>query len=194
MAKDPGSGLTDKQKCFCEQYLLDFNATAAYIRAGYTGKAAEVNASRLLTNDKVQAYLAVLRSRVTERAEVTLEKTVREIARIAFSNITTALTFNESGVVFRDSETLPEDVTAAIESVSFSESETKGGINRRCSLKFHNKTAALTLLADYFGIRDDFNKARATLTRYGLALVQDPTAPSGWRVEEYAPNGSNPPS
>lgn len=52
--------LTPKQKRFADEYLIDLNATAAYKRAGYDarGSAAEVNASRLLSNAKVQAYIA----------------------------------------------------------------------------------------------------------------------------------------
>jgi phage terminase small subunit len=47
--------LTPKQERFVAEYLIDLNATAAYKRAGYDakGKSAEVNASRLLSNDKV---------------------------------------------------------------------------------------------------------------------------------------------
>lgn len=53
------SKLTERQKRFAEEYLIDLNATAAYKRAGYAGKGngAEVNASRLLSNTKVQQYV-----------------------------------------------------------------------------------------------------------------------------------------
>lgn len=47
--------LTVKQQRFVAEYLIDLNATAAYKRAGYTatGNAAEVTASKLLSNAKV---------------------------------------------------------------------------------------------------------------------------------------------
>ena len=50
--------LTPKQKRFCEEYLIDLNATQAAIRAGYSLKTAEQTASRLLRNVKVQEYIA----------------------------------------------------------------------------------------------------------------------------------------
>lgn len=50
--------LTDKQKRFCDEYLIDLNATQAAIRAGYSPKTAEQTASRLLRNVKVQEYIA----------------------------------------------------------------------------------------------------------------------------------------
>lgn len=37
--------LTDKQRKFCDEYLIDLNATQAAIRAGYTEKYANTNAS-----------------------------------------------------------------------------------------------------------------------------------------------------
>jgi len=190
LTQNPKSGLPDKQQRFCEEYLKDFNATAAYLRAGYkcTPEAARRSASKLLTNSDIQAYLSKLRDRIARHSEVTLERTVEELGRVAFSNIEDALTFTADGVAFRDSEQLPESVTAAIASIAMTENITEAGTNRRQSLKMHNKVAALTLLADFFGIRDDFNKARATLKRYGLALLQDPESRLGWRLERYAPH------
>ena len=41
--------LTVKQERFCHEYLKDFNAAAAYIRAGYSPKGAQQNAYKLLT-------------------------------------------------------------------------------------------------------------------------------------------------
>lgn len=191
MARNPATGLTDKQERFCEEYLKDFNATAAYIRAGYavqSESSARVNASKLLTNTNVQGHLATLRKAVQHRSTVTLERTVEEISRVAFANITNVLSFDATSVTIKDSDTLPEGVSAAIESVTITETETEHSTNRKHSLKMHNKMSALTLLADFFGIRDDFNKARATLKRYGLAVVQDENSELGWTLEKYVPS------
>ncbi|WP_019123801.1 terminase small subunit [Brevibacillus massiliensis] len=52
--------LTEKQKRFADYYIESGNATEAYKRAGYsvkTDEAARVNASRLLTNANVRAYI-----------------------------------------------------------------------------------------------------------------------------------------
>ncbi len=50
--------LTAKQQRFCDEYLIDLNATQAAIRAGYSPKTATQAAARLLTNVKVQEYIA----------------------------------------------------------------------------------------------------------------------------------------
>ena len=46
--------LTEKQQRFVDEYLIDLNATQAAIRAGYSVKTADQQASRMLTNVKVQ--------------------------------------------------------------------------------------------------------------------------------------------
>lgn len=80
--------LTDKQKRFCEEYLIDLNATQAAIRAGYSPKTAEQTASRLLRNVKVQEYIAKRQKELSRSTEVTQERVIRELALIAFSNAT----------------------------------------------------------------------------------------------------------
>lgn len=52
--------MTDKQRRFCEEYLVDCNGTQAAIRAGYAKNTANREGSRLLSNDDVQKYLQEL--------------------------------------------------------------------------------------------------------------------------------------
>lgn len=49
--------MTEKQKRFCDEYLIDLNATQACIRAGYSRKYANTNVSKLLQNTTIKAYL-----------------------------------------------------------------------------------------------------------------------------------------
>jgi terminase small subunit len=78
--------LTDKQKRFCEEYLIDLNATQAAIRAGYSPKTAEQTASRLLRNVKLQEYIAKRQKELSRSTEITQERVIKELALIAFSN------------------------------------------------------------------------------------------------------------
>lgn len=194
MAKNPKTGLTDKQEQFCRLFSETFNGAQAYQSTyGCSIKAAESGAARLLRNAKVQAYLSTMRAQIQNRSIATLERTMEEISRVAFANITHVLSFGDKGVSFEESTDLPEEVTAAIESVTMHETSTATGegaevISRKQSLKMHNKMTALGYLADFFGIRDDFNKARATLKRYGLALVPDETSDLKWTVQKYEPS------
>lgn len=49
--------MTPKQQRFCDEYLVDCNATQAAIRAGYSPKAANEQAARLLANVSIKAYI-----------------------------------------------------------------------------------------------------------------------------------------
>lgn len=49
--------MTDKQDRFCEEYMIDLNATQAAIRAGYSPKTAREQAPRLLANVSIQIAL-----------------------------------------------------------------------------------------------------------------------------------------
>lgn len=50
--------MTAKQKCFCQEYLIDLNATQAAIRAGYSEKTAYSVGQRILKNVEVKKYIA----------------------------------------------------------------------------------------------------------------------------------------
>ena len=50
--------MTEKQKRFCDEYLIDLNASQAAIRAGYSSKYANTNASILLKITTIKDFLA----------------------------------------------------------------------------------------------------------------------------------------
>lgn len=56
--------LTEKQKRFCDEYLIDLNATQAAIRAGYSAKNANNIASENLAKPNIQNYI---RERMSEK-------------------------------------------------------------------------------------------------------------------------------
>jgi phage terminase small subunit len=81
--------LSDKHQRFVAEYLVDLNATAAYKRAGYnaTTRAATVNAARLLTNADIAAAIAAGQAKVLQKLELTAERVLQEVARIAFFDL-----------------------------------------------------------------------------------------------------------
>lgn len=46
-----------RQKRFCDEYLIDCNATQAAIHAGYSAKTAKITGAKLLTNANLKAYI-----------------------------------------------------------------------------------------------------------------------------------------
>lgn len=49
--------LTAKQQRFCDEYLIDLNATQAAIRAGYSSKTAHVIGAENLSKPKLKQYI-----------------------------------------------------------------------------------------------------------------------------------------
>ena len=78
--------MTDKQDRFCEEYMIDLNATQAAIRAGYSPKTAREQAPRLLANVSIQNRIAQLQAEQSRRTGVSADRVVRELAKIAFAN------------------------------------------------------------------------------------------------------------
>jgi phage terminase small subunit len=50
--------MTAKQQAFCDEYLIDLNATQAAVRAGYSKKTAMEQGYQLLQKTSVQEYIA----------------------------------------------------------------------------------------------------------------------------------------
>lgn len=78
--------LTAKQQKFCEEYLIDLNATQAAIRAGYSKKTARVIGMENLTKPAIQQYLQEKGKKLQEKFEITQEEVLRQYQRMAWSD------------------------------------------------------------------------------------------------------------
>ena len=90
-------GLTSKQIRFINEYFIDFNATAAARRAGYSAHTANVQSAQLLSNTKVAAEIRTRQRADAIKFEVTKEKLIVELAQIAFSDPATIISCLQAG-------------------------------------------------------------------------------------------------
>lgn len=74
--------LTDKQELFAREYLKDLNGTQAAIRAGYSEKTANEQASRLLANANVQKFVAELKTARVEQTGIDAAYVLRRLVEI----------------------------------------------------------------------------------------------------------------
>lgn len=75
-----GKELTPKQKAFCDEYLTDLNGTRAYKKIYKSAKkdiTARTNASKLLTNTNVKAYIAERMKEIQTEKTADLEEVIR---------------------------------------------------------------------------------------------------------------------
>ena len=75
--------MTPKQSRFCEEYIIDLNATQAAIRAGYSQKAARAIAAENLSKPDIQKKVEELKAAATEKAEVSVQDVLCGIRSIA---------------------------------------------------------------------------------------------------------------
>lgn len=78
--------LTPKQKAFVQEYLVDLNATQAAIRAGYSQKTAYRTGADNLIKPQIQNALNEAMKNREIRTEITQDKVLKELAKVAFSN------------------------------------------------------------------------------------------------------------
>ena len=149
--------LTPKQQRFVEEYLVDLNATQAAIRAGYSEKTAHSSGPRLLDNVGVASEIERRQSRVANKLEITAERVLTEISRMAFYDpgSLTGVRREENGDYSfdgiggpEDIRDLPEDVRRAIVGWSWD----KAG---NFTLKLADKGRALDQLARHLGLFND---------------------------------------
>ena len=141
--------MTKSQKRFCDEYLIDFNATRAY-KAAYKScrkdETANVNGSKLLRNTKVQEYIAEKQQEMQERNKITQDTIIQELAKIALFNIKDI--YNEDGTLKKVTE-LDDDTAKAISGVKILQ---KAGAMKIILSKTNDKTKALELLGKHLGM------------------------------------------
>lgn len=152
--------MTDAQKRFCDEYLIDLNATRAY-KVAYSrckkDETANVNGSKLLRNTKVQEYISKKMKEREKRTEITQDMVIKELAKIAFLDIRKLYTENGQlkNIADMDSET-----AGAISSLETLEEYEGYGDDREKigdtqKVKLLDKTKALELLGRHLGIFND---------------------------------------
>lgn len=147
--------LTPKQAQFVAEYVADLNATQAAIRAGYSAKTAEVQASRLLSNVKVAAAIRDAQDAREKRTAVTADRVVAELAKLAFANIEDFTRLVGSDRV-PDLSTATRDQLAAVSEIVVDEYVDGRGEGardvKRVRFKLVDKRAALVDLGRHLGM------------------------------------------
>ena len=80
------SKLTEKQKRFCEEYLIDFNATQAALRAGFSQKTAYSIGDENLRKPEIQSEIQSLIKKRSERTGINADIVIKELVKIALAD------------------------------------------------------------------------------------------------------------
>jgi phage terminase small subunit len=74
--------VTPKQKRFCDEYLIDTNATQAAIRAGYSEKTAYSIGQRLLKDVEVAAYISERAAQINAKTIASAEEVMQYLTSV----------------------------------------------------------------------------------------------------------------
>ena len=99
------AGLTDKQQAFVKEYIIDFNATKAASRAGYSNKTARSIGTENLSKPVIQDAIAKEIEKRNERVEVNADYVLKKLVDIIEADMSDIL--NEDGSIKPISEWPP---------------------------------------------------------------------------------------
>ena len=169
MSDDPSAAvppvdgeLTARQMQFVREYLVDHNAKQAAIRAGYSEPTAEQQGSRLLSNRKVAAALRLGQDALSRRTEITAERVMGQMGRLAFGDLRGA--FHPVGRLKRPEE-WDDDTAAFIGSIEVvTRSAGEGAVEHVAKIRSVDKRAATADLARCLGMFRDSMEVKHTGT------------------------------
>ena len=140
--------LTDKQKRFCEEYVIDWNATRAAKAAGYSENTASEIGYENLRKPQISEYIELIQKDLGKLAGVSALRNVLELKKIAFTNIAD---FKDGWLTEKDFEKLDDDTKAALSEIHYQEKSTQGGVERIVKFKMHDKQKAIELINKMLG-------------------------------------------
>lgn len=142
--------LNGKQLRFIDEYLIDFNATQAAIRAGYSKRSASEQGYDLLRKPQIQQAIQAKQKELASKAGITRERIVAEVARIAFADVRKL--FDQSGALKRLAD-IDDETAGALAGIDVIET---GGdmpvITKK--IKLWDKNSALEKLLKHLGMED----------------------------------------
>lgn len=150
--------LTERQKRFVSEYLIDLNATKAAERAGYK----DPNKGRqLVTKSNVSEAIQEAMKRREARTEITQDMVIRELAKLGFFDIRKL--FDKDGKPL-DISKLDDDTSAALVGLDVQDVADGDGnyVGFLKKYKMADKIRALELLGKHLGAWEPRGKQEET--------------------------------
>ena len=158
--------LTDRQRRFVSEYLIDLNATQAAIRAGYSQRNADKIGPGLLGKTRVSDAIREAIALRERRTAITQDRVLAELAAVAFASGTDFAQIQQDGhVVFTPTDHLDENKKKAVASIKEGQSGTE--------VKTYDKIRALELLGKHLGMFSDASGAQTREKNNLLEAIRD---------------------
>lgn len=153
--------MTDKRKRFCEEYVIDCDATKAAIRSGYSPKAADSQGCKLIADAECIKYIRHLQKEIADRNEVTADMVVQELKAIGFYNVQDLVDTSDNLLKIKKLTRHQAKPIVGIEnSVTYSGTGKKRRKITTTKIKLADKVNALMLLGKHTGVFEKDNKQK----------------------------------
>lgn len=106
--------LTEKEKNFCHEYVVDWNSARAAREAGYSEKTCYEIGSQNLRKLHIQQYIDYIKNDYEMLCGISKTKQLKELAKIAYSNIAH---LHNTWIELKEFETLTPEQKECIESI-----------------------------------------------------------------------------
>jgi phage terminase small subunit len=155
-----------KHERFAQELAQGKTADQAYVLAGY--KENRFNASRLKTNEHILRRVEEFVQAGAEKAGVTVDRIIAELATLGFSNMADYMRVGPDGDPTLDFTELTRDQTSALHEVTVETSKVPGDKEGRevqkVKFKLYDKRAALVDLGKHLGMFSDKVEHSGSLT------------------------------
>jgi len=106
--------LTEKEKNFCHEYVVDWNGARAARAAGYSEKTSKDIAYQNSTKLHIQQYIEFIKNDYEMLCGISKTKQIKELYKIAYSSIAN---LHNTWIDLREFESLTDEQKEAIESI-----------------------------------------------------------------------------
>lgn len=165
MTDDTPRALNEKQERFAQEYTIDFNATQAAIRAGYSAATAHAIGFKLLRKAEIVDRIGRIKEAQFAAVHMTATETLAELAHIARFRMGDILHVTDDGDPYLDLRKMDAKARAALHSVEIEdfvdrrERDEEGNPIardvRRVKVRAHDKLGALNTLAKHHKLVTD---------------------------------------
>lgn len=175
--------LTGKQRRFCEEYILDFNATRSAKVAGYSEDTAGQMGYENLRKPEIKAEIKRLQDNLAETLGISKAMVLKEHRKMAFSSIAH---LHDTWVTRKEFEDLSDDQKACIQEISTKVTTEKDsfGIPKQweyVKLKLYDKQKSLESLSKMLGFNEpeklDHTTQGEKITFGGIQIINEEVRP-----------------
>jgi phage terminase small subunit len=165
--------LTNKEDAFCREYVVDWNATQAAIRAGYSKNSARQSGADNMKKPDVKARIRDLIDEQNGRLGLDADFVISRFMALADFSIKKVATFDGETFQFKSMAQWPENADRAVKSIKQTTKTTaRGDVEVTLDVKFEDKQTALEALGRHLGLFMSFDQAITAMETYGYTITK----------------------